>query len=508
MRGNLPLQPYFNKQWQDVLLVSMHNFISTVLANLPLPQIVQFDKLQRENGSLASTVEAQQRELYSLHNSLNHYKKKSQAAQPPEPAESASSASQSRVKNVADHSKGNSVSSARSDGSSTRGTSRESEAQERYICRPIREYKGHREAIQGLRFSADGTLLAACTRDKVKVFCSGLDDRQSTATTCLATFDCMADINCMEWNGINVQVNKLLLTGHTNNLPNGSHGCIKVWSPEASKCMREISNEHVKKRVDAITVNPSGTICIIASDSLQSRSPCSLVAMNLRQQKVDTRFEVAHTSGLHSPVVHTMEFNHNGSCFVTGADNGQLGLFDIKQRQSIMSWQAHPRSVDCVHWKHDETSVFTVGNDHVITEWSIHKAGQVLNSYPLANCLVPSVIGGGGLPGFTAAADDDASATRVEYSGGWIDIVGHNSRRIKYLMSHDFSFSPNGTHLVVTPPCLVYQCAATGGIVDTQLVDWRHSHMASVHWHPTQDRVFAGAVMNDTTVRSFQLTKA
>ena len=63
-------EPYFQKQWQEIFIVSINNFISMVLANVPLPRLVQFDNLKRENTSLLSTTEAQQRSyrpsLFSL----------------------------------------------------------------------------------------------------------------------------------------------------------------------------------------------------------------------------------------------------------------------------------------------------------------------------------------------------------------------------------------------------------------------------------------------------------
>eukprot|EP00668_Euglena_longa_P046507 GGOE01062192.1.p1 GENE.GGOE01062192.1~~GGOE01062192.1.p1 ORF type:complete len:666 (-),score=186.98 GGOE01062192.1:331-2328(-) len=508
--GEVPpeFELYFSKQWQDLFLVSIHNFISTVLASVPLPQIVFFDKLQRENGSLMSTAEAQQRELYSLHASLNLYKKRSQA----EGQESSSGASLRASPKLAPEPKpatnmngvnrsGNTSEVCMDSSMSSMEQQRQDDTAERFSCRAIREYRGHREAVQGLRFSPDGTLLAACTREKVRVFHSGLD---GGPVGCLVTLECLTDINCMEWNGVNVQVNKLLLTGHTNTHPNGPHGSIKVWSPETPKCVREITNELIKKRVDALTVNPLGTVCVVASDPLQPANPSALIALSLRQQKLEMVFEVPVVRGPYAPNIHTMEFNHNGSCFVTGADDGQVRLFDVKQRAHIMAWQAHPRSVDCVHWKHDETSVFTVGNDHVVTEWSIHKGGQALQSFPLPSCLVPSVMSAGGYQGWAAPVDGAASEDTVEYAGGWVEILGHHARRSKYLMSHDFSFSPTGSHLVTTPPCCILQCNAAG-LSDTQVVDGRPPSMSSVHWHPTDPFLFAGCGMNEATPRSYQL---
>eukprot|EP00667_Euglena_gracilis_P017405 EG_transcript_18329 len=177
--GDVPpeFELYFSKQWQDLFLVSVHNFIATVLANVPLPQLVFFDRLQRENGSLTATAEAQQRELYSLHNSLNMYKKRSQEGQ-----EGSSSGA------LKSNPKPNSDAKSHTSGATRFLNATLAAADPRFSCRAVREYRGHREAVQGLRFSPDGTLLAACTREKVKVFHSGLD---GGPTGCLVTLDCL-----------------------------------------------------------------------------------------------------------------------------------------------------------------------------------------------------------------------------------------------------------------------------------------------------------------------------
>jgi len=500
------LEPYFSKPWQDLLLVSTHNFLATVFATLPLPQLLQFDRLQREIRSLANTVDAQQRELFSLHTSLSAYKKHAEPS-----VDGATAMAPKGATRTGGGGGGGGGSGAepipsprrRTSAAASRRTQRE-DGGERAVCRVVREYKGHREAVQGLRFSSDGTLLACCTRDKVKIFHAALD---GSAPGCVVTCDCLTDINCMEWNGAHVQVNKLLLTGHTNAQPNGAAGCVKVWSPEASKCLWEMTNDHIKRRVDALTVNPTGTVCAVASDALQLSAPTALATINLRHQRADVAFEVGGVRGNGAPSIHTMEFNHNGSCLITGADDGHIRLFDVKQKQPVMSWAAHLQGVDCLHWKQDETSVFTVGGDHVVAEWSLHHAGQALQSFPLPPCLIPSVTRGGptAAAGLGLGMGDMASEDAVEYVGGWADILGHNARHSKYLRSHDFGFAPDGKHLIVTPPSCVLQCGPTG-LSDVPITDGRPGYLAAAHWHPTNTAVFAGCGVGDAAPRAYQLT--
>lgn len=58
---------YFSKQWQDTLLISLHNFLATIFQCMPLPTLARIDseatliqKLQDENGALRDRIEVLQ----------------------------------------------------------------------------------------------------------------------------------------------------------------------------------------------------------------------------------------------------------------------------------------------------------------------------------------------------------------------------------------------------------------------------------------------------------------
>lgn len=58
---------YFSKQWQDTLLISLHNFLATIFQCMPLPTLARIDseatliqKLQDENTALRERIEVLQ----------------------------------------------------------------------------------------------------------------------------------------------------------------------------------------------------------------------------------------------------------------------------------------------------------------------------------------------------------------------------------------------------------------------------------------------------------------
>lgn len=55
---------YFAKQWQDTLMISLHNFLATIFQCMPLPTLARIDseatlirKLQEENSALRERIE-------------------------------------------------------------------------------------------------------------------------------------------------------------------------------------------------------------------------------------------------------------------------------------------------------------------------------------------------------------------------------------------------------------------------------------------------------------------
>ena len=83
----------------------------------------------------------------------------------------------------------------------------------------------------------------------------------------------------------------------------------------------------------------------------------------------------------------------------TGATDGKIRIFDLRRRDCISSWTAASSSssadgsssapasssaVTTLHPSHDDTSVYTMTEDGVVSHWSLVQTGQKLSeSHPI-----------------------------------------------------------------------------------------------------------------------------
>ncbi|KAK1285070.1 hypothetical protein QJS10_CPB20g00766 [Acorus calamus] len=70
--------------------------------------------------------------------------------------------------------------------------------------------------------------------------------------------------------------------------------------------------------------------------------------------------------------------NHNGKILAASAIDGMIHMFDMSASLQITGWPAHDSAVSSVLFGPDETSIFSLGTDGKIFEWSLQNQGQVL----------------------------------------------------------------------------------------------------------------------------------
>jgi WD40 repeat protein len=71
--------------------------------------------------------------------------------------------------------------------------------------------------------------------------------------------------------------------------------------------------------------------------------------------------------------VNCLAYNHNGSMMAAGGSDGMIRIYDMSSCSPIMGWNAHEGEVISIQFSYDETSVFSMGSDNKISEWSIHR---------------------------------------------------------------------------------------------------------------------------------------
>lgn len=146
------------------------------------------------------------------------------------------------------------------------------------------------------------------------------------------------------------------------------------------------------------------------------------------------------------------------------AVDGMIHMFDMSAGLQITGWPAHDSSISSILFGPDETSIFSLGSDGKIFEWSLQNQGQILWSRDCSRFCYP-------------------------LNGS------------KYC-SHEMALDANGRRLLVTSSSLrapIYQ-------VHGQLSGWRTlphgAPITAVDWHPTLPIFLTGSADNSVRVTS------
>lgn len=78
------------------------------------------------------------------------------------------------------------------------------------------------------------------------------------------------------------------------------------------------------------------------------------------------------------PAITSLSFNHNGKLLAAAATDGLIHMFDMSAGQQVTGWPAHDCAISSILFGPDETSIFSLGSDGNIFEWSLHNQGKVL----------------------------------------------------------------------------------------------------------------------------------
>ncbi|URD84151.1 WD repeat-containing protein, partial [Musa troglodytarum] len=78
------------------------------------------------------------------------------------------------------------------------------------------------------------------------------------------------------------------------------------------------------------------------------------------------------------PAITSLCFNHNGKILAASAADGMIHMFDMSAGLQITGWPAHDTAVSSLLFGPDETSIFSLGSDGKIFEWSLQNQGRVL----------------------------------------------------------------------------------------------------------------------------------
>nr|XP_015878316.2 WD repeat-containing protein 91 homolog isoform X1 [Ziziphus jujuba var. spinosa] len=314
-------------------------------------------------------------------------------------------------------------------------------------------FLGHTSPISRCRFSASGNNIASASIDgTVRIWTYD----SSTPASRNATIYCGAEIMSLDWE---CKSDRLLLIGTAD-------GGIKAWNVDAKRVVCDLNTTETFPSVLDIKCSPVEPIFVSAAASrghgsgyIDNLGFASLTVWNMKTWKAMSVLPL----GKDPPAITSLSFNHNGKILAASATDGMIHMFDMSAGLQITGWPAHDSAISSILFGPDETSIFSLGSDGKIFEWSLQNQGQVLWSRNCSRFCDPE-----------------------------------SSRHCR----HEMALDANGKRLLVTSGLVrapIYQVRGhTNGLRTLP----HAAAITTVDWHPTLPLFLTGSADNSVRVTS------
>ncbi|VAH16247.1 unnamed protein product [Triticum turgidum subsp. durum] len=387
---------YFSKEWSDTLVLSFRNFLSGIFNGTPLLKISteknmikclksDIKQLNNKLSELQALLEVKEVELSLLRRSGNSidsgHKNLLEITTFGSSVDGQAfsgvyeESSTSSIQGVDSHT----LSSVKSRDEKLCDSSRMSNAENEQILVSEEDFPevkvdfqetflGHNSSISSCRFSASGSNIASSSTDgTVRIWTYD----SSTPSSKNATIYCGAEVSALSWE---CRSDRLLLIGTAN-------GGIKAWNADAKRVVCDLSTSKDFPSVLDLKCSPVDPVFVSAAASRRHGSTifdrtgfASLTVWHMKTWKPLTVLPL----GEDPPAITSLCFNHNGKILAASATDGMIHMFDMSAGLQITGWPAHDSPVSSVLFGPAETSIFSLGSDGKIFEWSLHNQGQII----------------------------------------------------------------------------------------------------------------------------------
>ncbi|KAG0215672.1 WD repeat-containing protein 91 [Mortierella sp. GBA30] len=400
---------FFSKAWLDTFTVSLHNFLSTVFQNIPLPSLLCFNvdrlhrkALQAEVETLQSTIDNMRREIQSSDAEISSLRdqvalkkvtgaRRRRAASMVEqqvvintdtdvkkdvlPKRSGSQSSQvsqtnrlaitnARRLRAASDAASLAKSEVESEGSATSMSEEDlARVEEPFIIVSQEIFLEHQSGITHAKFSCEGSLISSCDAENIVRIWS----YNGSSSMPPAKITNTSNILSLTWE----TRDRYIFLGTDISL-------VRCFSLESRTVVHEIKTDAHFPRVKHLVYSPVEPILVCAV-STSDDSSGALVAVNMKTMTTD-HMVLLSTS---AEVINAVGFNHNGQLVVTGDVGGTIRVYDIRSLTRIMEWSASSQPILACTFSFDETSIYSVDAQGQLNQDSIHKPDHRLDSYPL-----------------------------------------------------------------------------------------------------------------------------
>lgn len=390
---------YFSKEWSDTLVLSFRNFLSGIFNGTRIPALLKISteknmikclksdikQLNNKLSELQALLEVKEVELSLLRRSGNSIDSGHKNLLKITTAGSSvdgqafsgvyEESSTSSIQGVDSHT----FSSVKSRDEKSCDSSRMSNAENEQILVTEEDFPevkvdfqetflGHNSSISSCRFSASGSNIASSSTDgTVRIWTYD----SSTPSSKNATIYCGAEVSALSWE---CRSDRLLLIGTAN-------GGIKAWNADAKRVVCDLSTSKDFPSVLDLKCSPVDPVFVSAAASRRHGSTifdrtgfASLTVWHMKTWKPLTVLPL----GEDPPAITSLCFNHNGKILAASATDGMIHMFDMSAGLQITGWPAHDSPVSSVLFGPAETSIFSLGSDGKIFEWSLHNQGQII----------------------------------------------------------------------------------------------------------------------------------
>eukprot|EP01018_Ginkgo_biloba_P015437 Gb_17847 [translate_table: standard] len=245
-----------------------------------------------------------------------------------------------------------------------------------------------------------------------------------------------------------------------------AEGGIKAWNVDAKRVVCDLSTSVAFPNVLDLKCSPVEPIFVSAAASrghgtngIERMGFASLTAWNMKTWKPLTVLPL----GEDPPAITSICFNHNGKILAASATDGMIHMFDMSAGLPITGWPAHDSAVSCVKFGPDEASIFSLGSDGKIFEWSLHNQGHVL---------------------------------------WWQDSSRFCCHENLKLPRHEMALDANGRRLLVTSNTLASPLYRMQGKTKGQKTLQHCAPITSVDWHPGMPIFLTGSADHSVRVTS------
>ncbi|KAK1136949.1 hypothetical protein K0M31_001479 [Melipona bicolor] len=412
---------HFSRQWQDTMLVSLHNFLATIFQCMPQPTLLAIDedtnklkRLQEENEALRQRLSesvkienvmdvnpgpapqhpplmddfyiiAQESPLLENPKTLRNLIRNIGGGSSPvlsrkpgtsirkviEPEMSSTKRTNTKGKiNSINKSEPVSKRSISCDSRLTSSRKRDSsidavaerKAKDKidstYILLSQEEYTEHKTSIIQCKSNASGSYVATGDADGIIKVWTPIPSPKTVTTFISAPANSNKAITALDWISKN---ERYFLHGDNN-------GLIQLHDTRDCKTLWDI--QHENSRIITLLCNPTeSTFVCSVSDSNEGR----LLLYDIKTRKLERTLPMEQ-----NVTALCSAFNHNGQLLITGLSNGNILIHDLRRNEIIDNISCHASPVIDIELINDYTNICTQSEDGKLCQRSLNHSGKIL----------------------------------------------------------------------------------------------------------------------------------